>query len=39
MIDFRIPPELDDIRNRVAAFIRDEVLPVEAEVTDEETLY
>ena len=38
MIDFRVPPELDELRNRIAAFIRDEVLPVEAEVTDEESL-
>ena len=38
MIDFTIPPELDELRRRVAAFIRDEVLPVEAEVTDEATL-
>jgi acyl-CoA dehydrogenase len=39
VIDFTIPPELDDLRNRIAAFIRDEVLPVEADVTDEDSLY
>lgn len=38
MIDFTIPPELDDLRTRVAEFIRDEVLPVEAEAADEESL-
>lgn len=32
MIDFTVPPELEDIRTRVAAFVRDEVLPVEPEV-------
>jgi acyl-CoA dehydrogenase len=35
MVDFSIPPELDDLRKRVAAFVRDEVLPAEASVTDE----
>ena len=35
VVDFSIPPELDDLRNRVAAFVGDEVLPVEAEVTDD----
>ncbi len=29
MIDFTIPPELDKLRQRVATFVRDEVLPVE----------
>ncbi|MGH2691612.1 MAG: acyl-CoA dehydrogenase family protein [Actinomycetota bacterium] len=38
MIDFQVPPDLDELRQRVAAFIRDEVLPVEAEATDEESL-
>lgn len=38
MIDFTIPPELDELRNRIADFIREEVLPVESEVTDEATL-
>ena len=38
MIDFTIPPELEDVRGRVAAFVRDEVLPVEAEADDEERL-
>jgi acyl-CoA dehydrogenase len=32
MIDFTIPPELEDVRDRVAAFVRSEVLPVEAEL-------
>ena len=35
MVDFSIPPELDDLRRRVAAFVRNEVLPVEPEVTAE----
>ncbi|MGH2723413.1 MAG: acyl-CoA dehydrogenase family protein [Actinomycetota bacterium] len=35
MIDFRVPPELDEVRSRVAAFVRDEVLPVEGELTEE----
>jgi len=35
MIDFDIPPELEDVRRRVADFVRDEVLPVEADVTEE----
>jgi acyl-CoA dehydrogenase len=38
VIDFRVPQELDELRTRVAAFITDEVLPVEAEATDEESL-
>ena len=29
MIDFTIPPELEDVRARVAAFVEDQVLPVE----------
>ncbi|HEY3210195.1 MAG TPA: acyl-CoA dehydrogenase family protein [Actinomycetota bacterium] len=32
MIDFTIPPELEDVRARVAAFVREEVLPVEPNV-------
>ena len=32
MIDFTIPPELLDVRARVAAFVRDEVLTVEPDV-------
>lgn len=32
MIDFTIPPEIEDVRSRVAAFVRDEILPVEPEV-------
>ena len=35
MVDFSIPPDLDELRKRVAAFVRDEVLPVEADVTEE----
>jgi alkylation response protein AidB-like acyl-CoA dehydrogenase len=31
MVDFTIPPELDGLRRRVATFVRDEVLPAEAE--------
>lgn len=30
MIDFTIPPDLDDLRTRVADFVRDEILPAEA---------
>jgi len=29
VIDFTIPPELEDVRARVAAFVEDQVLPVE----------
>jgi acyl-CoA dehydrogenase len=32
VIDFTIPPELEDVRARVAAFVREEVLPVEPNV-------
>jgi acyl-CoA dehydrogenase len=35
MIDFDIPAELDGIRRRVAEFVQEEVLPVEAGVTEE----
>jgi acyl-CoA dehydrogenase len=38
VIDFTIPPELDELRRRVADFVRDEVLPVEAEADDEERI-
>ncbi|MGH2710241.1 MAG: acyl-CoA dehydrogenase family protein [Actinomycetota bacterium] len=38
MIDFTIPPELDQLRTRVGQFILDEVLPVEEDVTDEQSL-
>ncbi len=31
MVDFTIPAELDGLRRRVATFVRDEVLPAEAE--------
>lgn len=34
MIDFTIPPELDDLRLRVAAFVRDEILPVEEQMPE-----
>jgi acyl-CoA dehydrogenase len=34
-MNFEIPPELEEIRGRVAAFVRDEVLPVEASAEDE----
>ncbi len=36
MIDFALPPEIADVQKRVAAFVRDVVLPVELEV-DEQT--
>lgn len=32
VVDFTVPAELEDIRFRVATFVRDEVLPVEPEV-------
>ncbi|MGH2556705.1 MAG: acyl-CoA dehydrogenase family protein [Actinomycetota bacterium] len=32
MVDFTVPKELEDVRSRVAAFVRDDVLPVEPEV-------
>ena len=35
MIDFEIPTELEDVRSRVAAFVRDEVLPAEPGVTED----
>jgi acyl-CoA dehydrogenase len=34
MIDFTIPAELEDIRSRVARFVEERVLPVEAEVDE-----
>jgi alkylation response protein AidB-like acyl-CoA dehydrogenase len=36
VIDFEVPPELEDVRKRVAAFVHDEVLPVEAKLADGE---
>jgi acyl-CoA dehydrogenase len=35
VIDFTIPPDLQDVRDRVAAFVREEVLPAEEKVTPE----
>jgi acyl-CoA dehydrogenase len=35
VIDFEIPPSLEDVRSRVAAFVRDEVLPAEPGVTED----
>jgi acyl-CoA dehydrogenase len=35
VVDFSIPPELDGLRRRVADFVRDEVLPVESDATEE----
>jgi acyl-CoA dehydrogenase len=35
VVDFSVPPELDELRHRVAEFVRDEVLPVEPEATEE----
>lgn len=35
MIDFTIPPELEEVRKRVADFVEREVLPVEAKATEE----
>ncbi len=34
MIDFTIPPDLAEIQSRVAAFVRDRVLPIEPEVDE-----
>jgi len=34
MIDFTVPAELEDVRSRVASFVRDVVLPVEHEIDD-----
>ncbi len=34
MIDFTLPPELEELRDRVASFVRDEVVPVEGRVED-----
>jgi acyl-CoA dehydrogenase len=38
MIDFSLPPELVSLRERVAAFIRDEVIPEERSVDDHDGL-
>jgi len=38
MIDFTIPPDLDEIRRRVAVFVRDEVLPAEKGLVDDEDI-
>jgi alkylation response protein AidB-like acyl-CoA dehydrogenase len=35
VVDFSIPLELDDLRQRVGAFVGDEVLPAEAQVTEQ----
>jgi acyl-CoA dehydrogenase len=35
VIDFTIPQELEEVRRRVADFVRDEVLPVEEKAEDE----
>lgn len=32
-MDFALPPEIEDYRRRVAAFLRDEILPVEADAS------
>jgi acyl-CoA dehydrogenase len=34
VIDFTVPPELEDVRTRVGAFVRDEVLPLEPDLDD-----
>jgi alkylation response protein AidB-like acyl-CoA dehydrogenase len=36
VIDFEVPAELEDVRRRVAAFVRDEVLPAEGELAGED---
>jgi acyl-CoA dehydrogenase len=35
VIDFTIPPDLEDVRRRVADFVRDDVLPVEEKAEEE----
>src|SRR5919197_1654873 len=35
MIDFEIPSDLEDVRRRVAEFVREEVLPVEPDLTED----
>jgi acyl-CoA dehydrogenase len=35
VVDFTIPPDLEDLRRRVATFVRDEVLPAEADLDEE----
>jgi acyl-CoA dehydrogenase len=36
VIDFTIPPELDELRGRVASFVRDQVLPAEEHLDEED---
>jgi len=36
MIDFTLPPDLEDIQRRVRAFVNDEVLPREVQTEDED---
>jgi acyl-CoA dehydrogenase len=36
MVDFTLPPDLLDLRERVAAFVRDEVIPIEAQLLTSE---
>jgi acyl-CoA dehydrogenase len=35
VIDFTVPPDLDEVRRRVRAFVEDVVLPAESELDDE----
>ena len=37
-MDFELPPELIELRNRVAAFVRDEVIPAESGAGDIQSL-
>lgn len=37
-MDFSIPPDLEEVRRRVADFVRDVVLPVEAAASEDEPL-
>jgi acyl-CoA dehydrogenase len=37
-MDFNLPPELVELRDRVAAFIRDEVIPLERAGEDDESI-
>jgi acyl-CoA dehydrogenase len=36
VIDFTIPPELEELRRRVASFVRDQVLPAEDHMDEED---
>jgi acyl-CoA dehydrogenase len=35
VVDFTVPAGVEDVRSRVASFVRDKVLPTETEVTED----